>query len=289
MGRASSAKKVARAARAAGSGGGRSGERRAIGFPALVAVVVVLGLVLVAFARANRDTEVAPRLTDHWHSAYQVYDCVDDRVLPVFTSTFDPVGIHSHQDGLIHIHPFTSAVTGRGAQLEVFMSAMAADITDDYIELPGGERLEAGVECDGQEAIIQVLRWGDAFSANNSRPTDVYTDNVANVVFKRNGEAFVIARAPLGFDPPQFPQSQLQLLRDAMGTPVEPFGTIPTPVPGAPGLTGGLAPPDQPDQDWMTDDGPAEDGTGDDSPADEPDPSASDDADDADDAADPQD
>jgi hypothetical protein len=76
MGKASSAKKVARAARAGGSR--RAGQRRALGFPLTVFLVVVLGLTLVGFARSERITNAEPKVGDHIHAAYSVYTCVVD-------------------------------------------------------------------------------------------------------------------------------------------------------------------------------------------------------------------
>ena len=68
MGKASSAKKIARAERVGATSG--PSERRAIGYPSAVALVIVLGLALVVFARATRDAEASPTLQDHWHAAY---------------------------------------------------------------------------------------------------------------------------------------------------------------------------------------------------------------------------
>src|SRR3954466_4897199 len=76
MGKASSAKKVARAARAGGSR--RAGQRRALGFPLTVFLVVALGLTLVGFARSERITNAEPKVGDHIHAAYSVYTCVPD-------------------------------------------------------------------------------------------------------------------------------------------------------------------------------------------------------------------
>ena len=198
MGKASSAKKIARAERAGATSGPT--ERRALGFPAAVALVIVLGLFLVIFARATRDAEVTPTLQDHWHAAYGVYDCVSNSFLPVFQSEFDPEGIHSHQDGIIHIHPFTSSVTGKQARLSVFMNAMGAEITEEALVLPGNQSLEAGVNCGGEEAVIQVVRWANAFEGGE--PAEVYTENLGDVRFLADLEAFAIARAPLGADIP---------------------------------------------------------------------------------------
>src|SRR5262245_34176007 len=154
MGKASSAKKVARAARAGGSR--KSGQRRPMGFPIAILAVLVLGLVLVLFARDRRNANAFPRANaDHVHSAYDTYVCVQDTAPPASTTTTAPangeptdsttttsttaptsttiaapgdvpgqflqpftdatqdtLGIHTHGDGLIHIHPFTDSVAG---------------------------------------------------------------------------------------------------------------------------------------------------------------------------------
>src|SRR4051812_43017743 len=144
MGKASSAKKVARAARAGGSR--RAGQRRALGFSVAVGLVIVVGLLPVVFARERRHANALPRANqDHVHSALDIYTCVADTsgetttttttvpgettTTPPETSTTqlgsndvhgefqaapadvkaDELGIHSHGDGLIHIHPFTSS------------------------------------------------------------------------------------------------------------------------------------------------------------------------------------
>lgn len=194
MGKASSAKKIARAERVGATSGPR--DRRALGYPFLVGLIIVLGLGLVVFARATRDAEVTPTLQDHWHAAYGVWDCVSDSFLPPFQSEYDPEGIHSHQDGVIHIHPFTSSVTGKLARISVFLTAMGAEITDDSLTLPGGQTLESGVDCGGEEAVLQILRWEDAFEGGE--PSQIVIENLSDVRFLKNLEAFTIARAPLG-------------------------------------------------------------------------------------------
>ncbi len=199
MGKASSAKKVARAARVGATSG--PNERRQVGFPAVVAIVVVLGLALVAFARATRDAQVEPTLQDHWHNAYGIYDCRIGDFLPIFLSEADPDGIHSHQDGVIHIHPFTDSVTGRKAQLHVFLTNMGATLTDDEFTLSrSGESLTEGAQCDGQEAILQVVRWDDAFVGGE--PSEIRTEDLDSFRFLANGQAITIALAPPGADIP---------------------------------------------------------------------------------------
>ena len=69
----------------------------------------------------------------------------DDPIFePVFQSTRDEEGIHSHQDGVIHIHPFFDRTAGRNAQVQAFMREMGAEISEEAIVMPGG--IELGIE-----------------------------------------------------------------------------------------------------------------------------------------------
>ena len=197
MGKASSSKKVARAARAGQSSG--PSERRELGFPIAIAAVVILGVLLVAWARTQRESE-DPTLRDHWHSAYGVYVCTDSEFLPPFQSENDPDGIHSHQDGLIHIHPFGSSVTGDEAQMDVFLSAMNVSLDDNQMILADGTVLAADeTQCDGEAAIWQVARWDSALAVDGP-PDEIITEDLAAIRFETDGEAFTIALAPEGAD-----------------------------------------------------------------------------------------
>lgn len=175
-----------------------------MGFPIAIALVVILGVVLVAWARTQRESE-DPTLRDHWHSAYGVWVCSDDQFLEPFLSENDPDGIHSHQDGLIHIHPFGSSVTGDDAQMDVFLSAMNVSLDDDQMILADGTVLAAAdTECDGEAAIWQVARWGSALDIGGP-PDEIITEDLAAIRFEADGEAFTIALAPEGADIPPPP------------------------------------------------------------------------------------
>src|SRR5262245_5729546 len=85
MGKASSAKKVARVARAGSNK--RAGQRRPMGFPLAIIGVCLVGLLLVLFTRHDRVANAAPRTTDHWHEPYSIYTCVPDPSTPVIPTT----------------------------------------------------------------------------------------------------------------------------------------------------------------------------------------------------------
>ena len=188
-----------------------------------LAAVVILGLALVFFARSSRAPAAAPRVgNDHWHSAYAIYDC--DRFLPAFTSQADPDGIHSHRDGVIHIHPWNSSASGEDARLDVFFEAMGARVTDDEISGPGIAVLEAGSDCNGEPTVIRAVRFAriapedldssdeEAFSSLGDLyvVAEEYIDDFDDVRLLEDLEAFTFARVPVGAEIPPPPDVQLQ-------------------------------------------------------------------------------
>ena len=215
MGRASSSKKVARVARAGGRGA-RTGPRRNLGFPAIITLIVVLGVSLLVFAKLSQDdAEASPSLSDHWHAAYGVFVC--DEFIPPFDGQDDPVGIHSHADGVIHIHPFDAAVAGEDATLGVFFETMDGELADEAIRLPDGSAVTEGEDdCAGEDAVVQVARWEHADQLGTG--PEVRVEDVAAVRFENDFEAYTIAFAPEGSElppPPTIPM--LDQLTDVTG------------------------------------------------------------------------
>lgn len=184
MGKASSAKKIARAARA----GGRTSARqpRSLLFPASLVAVVVLGLSLVVYARAERRAEARsafPQLGDHIHTAIGVNVCGEFKgALPEFMT---PVGIHTHGDGLIHVEPTSELAVGSNAVLDRFIGD-ARDEGGLDIELSAdrlnylGETYEEGVtECEGvEEPQLRMGYWSDAGSETPEVTTGDFGDRL---------------------------------------------------------------------------------------------------------------
>ncbi len=235
MGKASSSKKVARAARAGGRGA-RGGQRRSLLFPASITVICILGVSLILYARSQDEAEaLEPGLTDHWHAAYGINIC--GTFEPPFTNDADPNGIHTHGDGAIHIHPGAAqqvARAGDEATLGVFMTAAGATLTDDSITIPTAEGevtyTEGEDQCDGEDAIVQVGYWANASEAADTDP-QVFTDDLADINFKNDREAYTIAFLPEGDDiPPPETIGQLDELAgiDGGDTVTAPSTSAPT-------------------------------------------------------------
>jgi hypothetical protein len=200
MGKASSAKKVARAARAGGSR--RVGRQRNIGFPIIVAVIVILGTLLVGYARSHREAEARPRIYngttgDHWHAAYGIYLC--DHFLDAQPQEAqDTLGIHTHGEGIIHIHPFLSSSAGLNATLGVFLEDVNVTVSNTKISDPAGDSVdESKDKCDGKKAIVQVGVWKHAEDATaGKKPTEVFTDDFSKIRFTNDRMAITIAFLP---------------------------------------------------------------------------------------------
>jgi hypothetical protein len=159
MGRASSSKKVARAA---STGGGRTARGRTpwVWYSAIT-LVVALGVYGIYISREDLSQAAAdpPSIgKDHWHAAYGINIC--GKWHPGLTDTQgDRVGIHSHGDGLVHIHPTSSTSAGKNARLGVFMTEEGVKLTKTSIDMPDAKKLSNGDKCGGKPGELKVVQW----------------------------------------------------------------------------------------------------------------------------------
>ncbi|MGH2684811.1 MAG: hypothetical protein ACRDJP_05015 [Actinomycetota bacterium] len=88
-------------------------------------------------AQPDRD---GPEVGDHWHAAFGIFAC-GEFLTP--QNPNDPLGIHTHADGLIHIHPFEEEAAGENATLGKFFDAAGVDVDslaeDTDCDEPGNE------------------------------------------------------------------------------------------------------------------------------------------------------
>lgn len=198
MGRASSNKKVARAARAAGK---QTSKRTSLAWPLSLVAVIALGAVLIVASRGNQAEAQAPLLGDHWHAAVGLYVCGEFEPNPN-DAMQDVSGIHSHGDGLMHIHPFGTRYTGEGANVAAFAETVGMEISDDRLVLPNGEEYTNGDECDGEPGEVQVKVW-DSNADQQGRLLEGGFGDYA----PRDGSVLTIAFVPEGTDIPKPPSA----------------------------------------------------------------------------------
>jgi len=208
MGKASSAKKVARAARA---GGSTKQRNKNWAFPAGIAAIVIIGALVVFVARGSNETAsaVSPVVGDHWHAAFGVYVC-NDFLPAVADGPQDVKGIHTHQDGIIHIHPFAGSASGNNAKLQVFADQVGMKLSSDGFTMPDGTEYKNGYDCNGTPAVVTVSQWNSAdelMKDPNTPPDVVYTKDFGSIHFGNDRMAFTIAVVPKGKDIPQPPSA----------------------------------------------------------------------------------
>ena len=221
MARSAAAKKVAKAA-STGAGGKGAGSERNILFPAAMTLVALLGVVLVLVARDQRS-DLAPAgnpgLEDHWHTAYDIFVCDEIDPTPFGNDSVDDrTGIHTHGDGLIHIHPFVSTVTGQYATLGAFFNENQTAFDDDTIQLPNGNVIsEEDFTCGGESVEIRVLKWNQLTA---EKPA-VFTEDLRDVRLNENGQLVMFAVVAKDKDNSEIPRPDDSYLRQYLNLSAE--------------------------------------------------------------------
>jgi len=207
-------RKVARIAR---TGGGRT--KRGQGswfFPALMTTVVVLGTALIVQSRSSRQPDnSAPRIgVHHWHAALG-FDICGTFAGNIPDNGQDPLGIHTHGDGVMHIHPFSSQAAGRRATLGVYLDTLGIDASSSEFKLPNDTTThKTGDKCGEQEARVVTKVWDTRVAGDEGR---IVTGNPGDIRLLNN-QLITIALVPEGAEirkPPSEPQ--LDNLSDVPG------------------------------------------------------------------------
>ena len=213
-------------------------------FPLIVAIVMVLGLGTIVYARQTvpADDSTPPGVDDHWHAAYGFYLCDTWQQLAgnledvnsagqLINTSFQQTGIHSHDDGVIHWHPFGAAAVGKRAKLGLFLDNYGVELDNEALRFPddqlgGEEYVEGETKCVDEDAELQVVVW-DSYTDTDDGTT--YIANFDNIRVSKNSMVFAIAFVPRDTDIPMPPwAADLVALGAADDEQVRPVGTTET-------------------------------------------------------------
>ena len=126
----------------------------------LAGFVVVLVFLIVTSGGAGSGGRY-PAIGDHWHARYNISICGES----VDTFPASPGEVHTHGDGLFHLHPLRLGEAGRNSNLARFMASTGSRLTNDSIQLPTGEVYTNGDECpDGTPGRLYLRVNGVAMS-----------------------------------------------------------------------------------------------------------------------------
>lgn len=244
MGKASSSKKVARAA---SIGGGRFRRRQTPwGYFGIIILILVLGVVGTVASRDRRISQInsngntQPTVGTVWNEGYAVYIC--GKFETAFsTKSSDPQGITTRTEGIIDIAPTVKASAGKNATLGKFATAVGMKLNAAELQLPGGKLYQDGDTCEGQPGHVYVKQFaytgdtvGQIYNGAKNQlpkldPRFVPLDNDAMVTI-----AFVpksdVSKIP---PPPSYVITNLNKLSASTSTTTTPGSSSPTTAPSS--------------------------------------------------------
>jgi hypothetical protein len=109
--------------------------------------------------------------------------------------------VHSHDDGVIHWHPFTSAAVGKNAKLGVFLDNYGVSLSDSKLQFPkdqnGGKTYEEGeTKCpDGKDGELSVTVWS---SPDDTGKGQRFVTDFDSIPMDKNSLVVTIAFQPKG-------------------------------------------------------------------------------------------
>jgi hypothetical protein len=240
MGKASSNKKVARAAST--SGGRTAGGRTPWAYYLAIIAVVLLGTATVYFSRSHRLAStnnpgaIPPAVgVDHWHEAYAFYVCTSatkGEFIAPFPYQLDSEGIHTHGDGVIDIHPSTKSAAGKNAVLGVFTKVTGVTLNAGELKIPsftgyGGHDYHDSDSCGGTPGRVQVQRFASATDTTGT----LWNKDPRTVPLADQG-MLVVSFMPKGTTIPPPPKANIDAMLHPTDVPVAALPTTTT-VPGA--------------------------------------------------------
>lgn len=186
-------------------------------FPLAIAATLILGLALIVYARQTLPAADSsePTINQHWHAAYGFYLCdtwyqlqgnLEERDSQgQFTNVkFLQSGIHSHDDGVMHWHPYTSKAVGRNAVLGVFLDTYGVELTNDSIKFPANnvlgstdEYIAGETKCNGEDAEVAVKVWKSFTDTDGGTR---YIANMDKIHIDNDGMVFAIYFTPRDAD-----------------------------------------------------------------------------------------
>jgi hypothetical protein len=211
-------RKVTKVARTGGGRTKRAGQQTSWVFPTFIIATCVVGLALVALSREQRQPDNSPPRVgrDHWHSAIG-FDLCGNFAAAVPDNGQDPLGIHTHGDGVVHTHPFSSQAAGNKALLQLWLDTVGADVTAEKIELPDGTTFTNGDKCGDKEGRVVTKVWESRAASDQGR---IVTGDPGAIKLGNN-QLITIAFLPEGDEVPKPPsEGQLDRLTDVDPTGV---------------------------------------------------------------------
>ena len=179
--------------------------------------ILVLGMGTIVYARQSQPEADAspPTINDHWHIAYGFMLCEPDNFTQLtgaleetdangqlISDAFRRTGVHSHDDGVIHWHPSTSAAVGTRADLGRVPRRLRRRARRRLVAVPR-EPGRRGVHR-GRDQVRRRGRRAQGRSSGTASRTPgsgtTYVSDFDDIRITNDGMAITIAFVPSGTD-----------------------------------------------------------------------------------------
>jgi hypothetical protein len=188
---------------------------------ALTAIVVVAGVALIIYARSTAPAAVGPFVANqnnptqkdtHWHTALGVYNCdhwMGDSTgtgiwnWPTATPSGSPAradnpqvyaGMHSHDDGIIHMEPLVSSEAGKNATVGLYFDYGGWKLSSDGFTFLG-QTVKNGDKCGSSPG---TLSWATGKWDGTSAKQNLTVQSGNPAKYKLNNDGIVV----IAFLPP---------------------------------------------------------------------------------------
>jgi hypothetical protein len=168
-------------------------QRKGVGtylFTGIILIAVLVGGWQLYGAFTADD---APAVGDHIHAALGISVCgfpVENAPAFEFRDGSETkAGLHSHGDGLIHIHPFAEDEAGDEATVGRYMEYGGWEVAEDHLSLWDDLDVSNGDPCpDGRSGTV---RWAVNGEEQDGDPADYKPDDqdVIEIAFLADGES----------------------------------------------------------------------------------------------------
>ena len=197
----------------------------------LTVFVLIAGVALIVYARMTQPSPVGPYILDqvnqtnphnkdsHWHAALGVYNC--DHWMgdpgsngvwqwPAATPSGTPArvgntsvyaGMHSHDDGIIHMEPQVSEEAGRHATVGKYFEYGGWSLSSTGFNFLG-TKVQNGDKCNGKPGTVQwaLGKWdgttppgAQKYAVGRGNPADykLYNGDIVIIAFLPEGKSVV--------------------------------------------------------------------------------------------------
>ncbi|MEK6853018.1 MAG: hypothetical protein AABX59_04010 [Nanoarchaeota archaeon] len=119
----------------------------------IIVILILSGAVFGLYRLIGSAQGDLPAVGAHWHAQYEIDICGEK----VSQFPYSQGDVHTHGDGIIHIHPQSESTAKENANLGRFMLGTGGAFNSTYLKLPDGREFKNGDLCGTNPAQVRLF------------------------------------------------------------------------------------------------------------------------------------